>query len=97
LSPSKYVDIAFSFKNMELTTLTPYSGKFAGYAIEKGKMSVDLTYKLEGEHLVGGEQTLPGSTDPGGAVESPSATNLPVSLAIALPRTAGGLSISICR
>ena len=84
LSPSKYVDIALSFKNMELTTLTPYSGKFAGYAIEKGKMSLDLQYKLEGDHLVGKNKLFLNQLTLGERVESPSATKLPVSLAIAL-------------
>ena len=91
LSPSKYVDIAFSFKNMELTTLTPYSGKFAGYAIEKGKMSVDLTYKLEGEHHVGENKLFLDQLTLGERVESPSATNLPVSLAIALLKDRRGI------
>ena len=91
LSPSKYVDIALSFKNMELTTLTPYSAKFAGYAIEKGKMSLDLKYKLEGDHLVGENRLILNQLTLGERVESPSAINLPVSLAIALLKDRRGI------
>ena len=34
-NPLASLDIATSFKRVELTTLTPYSGKFAGYRIRK--------------------------------------------------------------
>jgi hypothetical protein len=34
-----FVDLAVTMKNMELTRVSPYSGKFAGYAVEKGKLS----------------------------------------------------------
>jgi uncharacterized protein involved in outer membrane biogenesis len=46
LSENKYTDLELLFQNIELTTLTPYSGKFAGYKVEKGKLSLDLKYKL---------------------------------------------------
>lgn len=85
-----YTDIAMQFRNVNLTTLSPYSSKFAGYRIEKGKLSMDLRYRLENgalnaenkftfDHLVLGER-----------VESPTATNLPVSLAVALLKDADG-------
>jgi hypothetical protein len=85
-----YTDIAMQFRNVNLTTLSPYSSKFAGYRIEKGKLSMDLRYQLdEGalnaenkftfDHLVLGER-----------VESPTATGLPVSLAVALLKDADG-------
>ena len=32
---AKYSDIALNFRNMELTTFNPYSGKFAGYNISR--------------------------------------------------------------
>ncbi|MCD4805934.1 MAG: DUF748 domain-containing protein, partial [Desulfobacterales bacterium] len=46
LSEDVYTDLALFLKNIELSTFTPYSGKFAGYAINKGKLSLDLKYKL---------------------------------------------------
>ena len=36
---------------MELTTFNPYSGKFAGYNISKGKLSTELHYKVEDRKL----------------------------------------------
>ena len=51
LAATVYSDIKMSFKGLELTTMTPYSGRFAGYKIDKGKLSVDLTYKIEQRKL----------------------------------------------
>ncbi len=44
--PMASLDIATSFKRVELTTLTPYSGKFAGYRIRKGRLNLDLHYLI---------------------------------------------------
>ncbi|MGH8395083.1 MAG: DUF748 domain-containing protein, partial [Pseudomonas sp.] len=38
--PMAALDIATSFKRVELTTLTPYSGKFAGFRIRKGRLNL---------------------------------------------------------
>ena len=37
-SPLDMTDLSMSFTNVELTTLTPYSGRFAGYSIQKGRL-----------------------------------------------------------
>ncbi len=96
LIPKAYVDMAMSFKNMELTPLTPYSGKFVGYTIEKGKLSLDLKYKLSENAIVGENVVLLDQLTLGDRVESPDATNLPVRLAIALMRdTEGKIDIDL--
>ncbi len=90
LSPKAHVDMAMSFRNMELTPLTPYAGKFIGYAIEKGKLSLDLKYKLSENRLVGENAILLNQLTLGDRVESPDATKLPVRLAIALMKDRQG-------
>jgi len=96
LIPKAYVDMAMSFKNMELTPLTPYSGKFVGYTIEKGKLSLDLKYKLSENAIVGENVILLDQLTLGDRVESPDATSLPVKLAIALMRdTQGKIDIDL--
>jgi hypothetical protein len=84
LSPEAYVDMALSFKNIELTTFTPYSGRFVGYAVEKGKLSLDLQYKLSENILVGENKVVVNQLTLGDQVDSPDATKLPVRLALAL-------------
>ena len=44
LSAALYTDITMSFKDVDLTIVNPYSGRFVGYKIDKGKLSVDVTY-----------------------------------------------------
>jgi hypothetical protein len=96
LIPKAYVDMAMSFKNMELTPLTPYSGKFVGYTIEKGKLSLDLKYKLSDNAIVGENVVLLDQLTLGDRVESPDTTKLPVRLAIALMRdTQGKIDIDL--
>lgn len=84
LSENAYTDLALSFKNIELTTFTPYSGKFAGYAIKKGKLSLDLKYKLSQNLLIGENEIFVDQLTLGERIDSPDATTLPVRLAIAL-------------
>ncbi|NLY13678.1 MAG: DUF748 domain-containing protein [Gammaproteobacteria bacterium] len=82
--PLKKLDIATSFKHVELTTLTPYSGKFAGYRIKKGRLNLDLNYKISDGKLNASNQLLLEQLQLGERVDSPDAVDLPVRLAIAL-------------
>ena len=41
------LDISGKMRDLELPPLTPYSVKYAGYGIERGKMSVDVHYRVE--------------------------------------------------
>ncbi|MDL1963155.1 MAG: DUF748 domain-containing protein [Deltaproteobacteria bacterium] len=90
LSEDVYTDLAVSFKNIELSTFTPYSGKFAGYAINKGKLSLDLKYKLSENLLVGENEIFMDQFTFGERIDSPDATTLPVRLAVALLRDREG-------
>ena len=79
-----FVDLKVSFKDMDLSPISPYSGTYVGYTIQKGKLSFDLKYlivkkKLDSENKIFIDQLTLGEK-----VESPQATKLPVGLAIAL-------------
>ncbi|WP_313739947.1 DUF748 domain-containing protein [Pseudomonas sp.] len=88
--PMDSLDIAASFRRVELTTLTPYSGKFAGYRIRKGRLNLDLHYvisqgRLQAENTVEVEQLQLGDR-----VDSPDAVDLPIRLAVALLKDSQG-------
>ncbi len=84
LSRDAYSDVTLLFKNVDLTAVSPYSGKYAGHPITKGKLSLDLQYKIA-EHILEGEnKVLVDQLTMGGETGSPDATSLPVPLAIAL-------------
>jgi hypothetical protein len=84
------LDLTMVFKNIELTTFTPYSGKFAGYRIEKGKLNLDLNYKIHGRELQATNRIFINQLTLGERVASPDATRLPVRFAIALLKDKDG-------
>ncbi|MDB6045571.1 MAG: hypothetical protein JWM63_4122 [Gammaproteobacteria bacterium] len=91
LTASVYSDIKMSFKGLELTTMTPYSGHFAGYKIDKGKLSVDLSYKVEQRKLVAEQRFVIDQLQLGDRVDSPDAVKLPLRLAVALLKDRNGV------
>ncbi len=80
----KRADINVLFKNIDLTSLTPYSGKFLGYKIKHGKLSMDLNYKISNASLKGSNKINIDTLDLGDTVKSKDALSLPLGLAIAL-------------
>lgn len=84
LTNDAFTDVAMSVKNVELTTVSPYSTKFAGYPIIKGKISLDLQYKLSQKVLEAENKVVINQLTLGEKVDSSDATSLPVKLAIAL-------------
>ncbi len=92
--PLQSLDIATSFRQVELTTLTPYSGKFAGYRIRKGRLNLDLHYRIEQGRLNAENKVVLEQLQLGEKVDSPDAVDLPVRLAVALLKDSKG-TISI--
>ncbi|WP_460046788.1 DUF748 domain-containing protein [Pseudomonas sp. S2_H01] len=89
-NPLASLDIATSFKRVELTTLTPYSGKFAGYRIRKGRLNLDLHYLITKGQLKAENKVVVEQLQLGEKVDSPDAVNLPLKLAIALLKDVDG-------
>ncbi|MCZ4336610.1 DUF748 domain-containing protein [Shewanella colwelliana] len=79
-----FLDLALSFKHVELTSVNPYSGTYAGYYIDKGLLSLDLNYQLENNQLVGDNHLVVDQLQLGKPSDSSLATSLPITLAIAL-------------
>ncbi|WP_252272825.1 DUF748 domain-containing protein [Pseudomonas subflava] len=94
--PMNSLDIATRFRNVELTTLTPYSGKFAGYRIRKGRLNLDLHYRIEKGQLNADNKVLLEDLQLGEKVDSKDAVDLPVRLAVALLKdTQGNIDIQL--
>jgi hypothetical protein len=91
LSHDAFTDIDMLFKGIELTTFTPYSGKFAGYKIDKGKLSLGLNYKLSKNKLVAENNVTLDQLTLGEVVNSKEATSLPVKFALSLLKDANGV------
>ncbi|HET6488679.1 MAG TPA: DUF748 domain-containing protein [Syntrophales bacterium] len=85
-----FVDVKASLRDFNLSPLTPYSGKYAGYKIEKGSLSFDLKYLIQGKKLDAENKVVIDQLTLGDRVDSPDATKLPVGLAIVLLRDSEG-------
>ncbi|MBX3330604.1 MAG: DUF748 domain-containing protein [Nitrospira sp.] len=91
LSEDAFTDLVVTLGAMDLTPTGPYSGKYVGYGLSKGKLSLDLKYKvsqkvLEAENLVRVDQLTFGEK-----TNSPDATSLPVPLIVGLLQDRKGL------
>jgi hypothetical protein len=91
LSSTLYTDVAMSFRNMELSTFNPYSGKFAGYNITKGKLTTDMHYKVQGRKLDAQHHITVDQLEFGEKTASKDAVSLPIKLAVALLKDRDGV------
>ncbi len=91
LSAALYTDIKLSFKDLDLTVVNPYSGHFAGYKIDKGKLSVDVSYKIDQRKLNAAQHVVIDQLELGDRVESPDAVHLPFKIAVALLKDRNGV------
>ena len=79
-----YADIKGKVTDVELSPLSPYSGRYAGYLIDKGKLNMEVSYHVENNHLDAKNHLFLDQFTFGSKVDSPEATKLPVRLAVAL-------------
>jgi hypothetical protein len=84
LSEDAFTDLTVTLGGMDLTAESPYSGKYVGYGLSKGKLSLDLRYKISKKQLEAENKVLVDQLTFGEKVDSPDATSLPVKLAVAL-------------
>jgi hypothetical protein len=90
LKQDLFVDLQVRFTDMDLSPVSPYSGKYVGYVIEKGKLSFDLKYHIDKKKLDSENKVFVDQFTFGEKVESPDATRLPVKLAVALLKDRNG-------
>ena len=78
------LDIVGKVRDLELPPLTPYSVKYAGHGIERGKLSMDVNYKvLPNGQLTASNRLVLNQLTFGEPVEG-APNSLPVKLAVAL-------------
>jgi uncharacterized protein involved in outer membrane biogenesis len=91
LGEQLFMDIKAKASEIELSPFSPYSGKYVGYGIEKGQLTFDVAYKLENRKLEAQTQFILNQLTFGEKIESPTATSLPVTLAVALLKDRNGV------
>ena len=85
LASPLFVDIKGAVRGAELSTLSAYSTTYTGYGIERGRLTLNLAYKVEGrkldaQHRIFLDQ-LTFSTE---RIEGPAVVKLPILFAVRL-------------
>ena len=86
------LDIKGHATDLELAPLSPYAAKYVGYAIERGKLTMDVAYRIDADgRLEARNQVIVNQLTFGDAVASREATTLPVRLAVSLLKDRHGV------
>lgn len=86
-----FLDIDFNFRNLNLNALSGYSAQFAGYKIDKGKLFLDLKYRINNSELVSKNSIVIKNMKLGDEVKDENITKLPLGFAIALLENSDGV------
>jgi hypothetical protein len=84
-------NLRISSKGIDLTPLGPYFGKYVGYTLEKGKLDLDLEYRVAARQLAAQNLIKVDQLTLGEETHSPDATKLPVKLGLAILQDRDGL------
>jgi uncharacterized protein involved in outer membrane biogenesis len=90
LAGNLFLDLKVTERDFDLPALSPYSGAYAGYTIQRGKLNLDLEYKVDKRRLDAQNKLFLDRFDFGEKVDSPKATHLPVRLAVSLLKDRNG-------
>jgi len=90
LGPVLNLDIRAKATGIEMAGFSPYSGRYVGYVIEKGKLSVDLRYLVQNGTLEAENNVFLDQLTFGDKVDSPGAMSVPVGLLVALLKNSRG-------
>ncbi len=82
--------VGINFKGLPMPLVSPYMVQFAGYKVEKGKLSLALNYKVSNRQLTATNSLLIDQFELGEKVDNPNAVSIPMKLAIALLKDSNG-------
>ena len=91
LDPTLQTEILLDFKNLDMTTLSPYTAEFVGRTIDNGKLDLGLDYTLDNNRINGQNNMVLKELKLGEEIESEDAVSLPLDLAIAVLRDSNGV------
>jgi hypothetical protein len=84
LSPEQAFDLRIDARNSDLQPLGAYVGKYVGYALQSGALTVDARAKVANETLDSTANVIVTNFNLGAATHSPDAPKVPVHFALAL-------------
>lgn len=87
----RHTDVSLDFRNISLPLFNPYSGRFAGYSIAKGKLETQLRYRIDQRQLKADHKIRIDQLEWGEASAQRGEATLPVKFATALLRDRKGV------
>jgi uncharacterized protein involved in outer membrane biogenesis len=84
LAPTSKADVGLIFRNLNLAAMSPYTIKFAGRAIDNGRLDLDLRYRVDKGRLRGDNNIVIADLQLGKKIPHAGALDLPLGLAVAL-------------
>jgi len=90
LAEDLFVDMTLSGSNLDLTLANPYSRKFTGYPIEKGKLNFKFFYQIDHGKLNAYHHLKFDRLKLGDKVDSPDAPDLPLKFALSILQNRDG-------
>jgi hypothetical protein len=89
--PTDRTNVRVELRNLDVTKVSPYTVKFAGYRVASGRMSLNLNYRVREKLLEGDNKIVLEQFTLGERVESANALKLPLELAVALLKDSNGV------
>jgi len=86
----QFLDMHVTTTNAEVIPFTPYAIKFVGYPLLKGRLTADVTYRVDGQQLQGENLILVDQLTLGPQRRAQPLLDLPVKLGIALLKDSQG-------
>lgn len=91
LGQPAYSKLTIDFTGIDLPAAAgPYLGKYAGYELDRGRLTLDIDFDLQNRKITSANVITLDQFTLGARTDSPDATKLPVSLAIALLKDSSG-------
>jgi len=89
--PTEFTDLSFSFKNLDLNSLSGYSASFAGHEIDSGKLYLDLDYDILNSEMKGSNSVIMKKVVLGREVDDENITVLPLGFVLGLLEDSDGV------
>ncbi len=77
-------DLNIAIRDIDLSSLTPYSGKYVGYKLAKGKLQLMLNYHIADGKIAAKNSVLLDQLTFGESVDSDDAISLPIKFALSI-------------
>jgi hypothetical protein len=83
-------DLQLTMKGIDLVPVGPYSGRYLGYLLRKGKLTLNLKYNIDHRNLNAQNDIIVDQFTFGDKTDSPQALKLPVKLGVAILKDRNG-------